>query len=463
MGSLISSLYTGASGIFTSQTAVQVTGNNIANVNTKGYSRQTANISSSTPLEQGGLVYGTGSTVDHIDRAGDSFITKQLIAQSATYGEYEASSTPLSDIEQSLSISDSSLSSDIDNFFDAWEQLGSNPAGTAERQQVIQEASNMADRFQQIDQQLTGVVNGINTTIESKITNLNEQMQQVASLNSNIFHTETSGGDANTLKDQRDLLVQQVSETCGATSYADNNDMVCLQLSNGTPLVTGSNVSIFSTSKINGATQVTLTNGGSSTSLSANDFNGELKGLLSVRDVYVPELRNDMDQLAYTIATDVNSLHTTGIDKNGATGTDLFTLTAPADPTAPAWQGAAGSIAVGFSDPALIAAGKTYTTGDNGLTKSIAALRDTASISGSTYTEEYARIATRAGSLVSSNEQKLSDSSSLLDGINTKRDSVSGVSTDEEMVLLIQYQAGYKAAANFLTTIKDMLDTLVKI
>jgi flagellar hook-associated protein 1 FlgK len=461
VSSLISSLYTGASGLFTSQTAVQVTGNNIANVNTEGYSRQTAGITSSTPLQQGSLLYGTGSAVNTIDRAGSSFITKQLIAQSATCGEYEAASTPLADIEQILDISDSSLSNDIDRFFDAWEELSTNPAGTTERQQVLQEAENLAAHCNRIDQQLTDVVEGIDTTIESMVPTLNDQLQQVAELNSTIMQTERAGGDANTLQDQRDLLVQQVSETCGATTYTDTNSMVCLQLSNGLPLVTGNAASTFAITQTEGRAQLNLTSGSSTFAVDYQDFGGELKGLLTVRDVTIPAMQDDIDQLTYEIATAVNGVHTTGIDKNGDAGGDLFAMTALTDPTAPVWQGAAASITVAFDDPDLIAAGTTSSTGDNSLTLSMVALRDTAAVNGSTYTEEYARIAAKAGLLVSSNEQKLSASSDQLDAISSKRDAIAGVSTDEEMVLLIQYQAGYEAASNYIGVVQEMMDTLL--
>ncbi len=461
MSSLISSLYAGASGLFTSQTAVQVVGNNIANVNTEGYSRQTVSITSSTPLQQGSLLYGTGSTVDTIDRAGDSFVTRQLIAQSAACGEYDAASTPLADIEQILDISDSSLSSDIDSFFDAWEELSTNPAGTTERQQVLQEAENLAAHCNRIDQQLTDVVDGINSTIESMVPTLNDQLQQVAELNTTIMQTERAGGDANTLRDQRDLLVQQVSETCGATTYTDTNGMTCLQLSNGLPLVTGSAASTFAITQTEGRAQLDLTSGNSTFSVAYQDFGGELKGLLAVRDVTIPAMQDDIDRLAYEIATAVNGVHTTGIDKNGNAAADLFTLTAPTDTTAPVWQGAAATITVALDDPDLIAAGTTSATGDNSLTLRIAALRDTGAIDDSTFTEEYARIAAKAGLLVSSNEQKLSASSDQLDALNSKRDTIAGVSTDEEMLLLIQYQAGYEAASNYIGVVQEMMDTLL--
>lgn len=463
MAGLLTSLYTGASGIYTSQTAIQVTGNNIANAGTTGYSRQIADVTSTTPLTQGGLTYGTGSAVDAIDRASDGFITKQLVAQSATYGEYEAASTPLSDIEQILDIGNASISSEIDSFFDAWEQLSTNPSGTAERQQVLQEGTDLAEHFQLIDQQLADVVESINSSIESSLPDLNDQLQQVANLNQSIMQNELAGGDANTLRDERDLLVQQVSETCGATTYTDNNGMVCLQLHNGLPLVTGNVASSFSSTKVDGLTQISLTCGNTSFALDHEDLGGALKGQLTVRDVTIPQVQSDIDRLAYTIATEVNTLISTngGIDQNGNPATDLFTLVAPINPLADPWDGAAASIAMAFDDLALIAAGSSGATADNSLCLDIAALRENTSINGATYTEEYSRIATKAGLLVSSNDQRLSASCDVLDELNAKRDSVSGVSTDEEMVLLIQYQAGYEAAFNYISVIKEMLDTLL--
>lgn len=466
MASLYTSLYTGASGLFTSQTAIQVTGNNIANAGTTGYSRQVVNVTSNLPLTQGNLNLGTGSGVESINRAGDAFITKQLVAQNSTYGEYEAASSPLSDIEQILDISDSSLASDIDSFFDAWQELSTNPSGTSERQQVLQEAEDLANHFQQINQQIAQVVDGINTSIESMIPDLNDQLSQIANLNQSIMQTEIAGGDANTLRDQRDLLLQDVSESCGATMYSDQNGMVCLQLQNGQPLVTGNQASSLSVTKVNGLSQLSLVNGNTTTSLDADDFSGKIAGLLTTRDTTIPSVQSDIDKLAYTLASDINTLISTqgGVDKNGNTAGDLFSYTISTDPSAEAWTGAAGSLAVAFSDSSLLAAGTTNTTGDNSLCLAIVGLRTTKQIDGSsTYTEEYSRIAAKAGLMVDSNEQHLTTASQQLSDLSAKRDSAAGVSTDEEMVNLIQYQSGYQAASKYISTVKDMLDTLIQM
>lgn len=463
MAGLISSLYTGASGIYANQTAVDVTGNNISNVNTEGYSREVVNLSSSTTIEQKGLILGTGITVGSVSRAGDTFIIKQLIAASGDYGTYEAASDPLSELEQILDIDDSALSTDIDEFFDSWEALSLNPAEATERQQVIAEAEDLAEKFNQLDQELSDVVESINASIESRIPEVNSMLEQVAELNQAIHLAEITGKNANTLEDSRDLLVQDISESCGASSYLDENGMICLQLNNGLPLVTGNVASSFSTERVDGLTTLTLDAGNSSYAIEADDIGGGFNGLLDIRDNVIPELQDDIDRLAYELATGVNALLTGGIDANGDPGTELFSLTAPTDPLADPWQGAAASIALNFDDTDLIAAGTTGGSADNSVCLDVVSLYNTETIDGSTYSEEYARIAAGVGQLVSSNEDKLLASIDNLDETMANRDEVSGVSTDEEMLQLVQYQTGYEAAASYLTVVKEMLDVMLEI
>lgn len=460
--SLISSLYTGASGLYTNQTAIQVTGNNITNANTTGYSRQVVTVTGTTPLQTGGLILGTGSTVSSVQRASNTFLTNQLAAENASCGEYEAMSSPLADIEQILDIGDTSLASDIDGFFDAWEELSIDPSGTAERQQVLQQGEDLANHFQQIDQRLTEVVNSVNANIESIVPELNGNLSQIAQLNQQILQTESGGGNANTLRDQRDTLVQSVCEACGATSYTDQSGMTCLQLPGGSPLVTGNTASTLTTSQINGLTNIEMTSGTATFAIDSDHVGGSLKGLLTVRDETIPDLRNSVDRLAYTLATEINSLHSTGTDANGDPASDVFSFSTSTDPLASAWTGAAGSIAVAITDPLQVATSTSGLSGDNSLTLSIASLRNQDSIENATYTDEYARIAAKAGLLASNNEQNLEASSDMKDATTTQLDSVTGVSSDEEMILLMQYQSGYQAASHYLSVVQEMLKTLMQ-
>lgn len=461
MAGLLGAIQTGASGLYSNQTGLDVTGNNLANINTAGYSRQHVTITSSPSLNDGGLLLGTGSSVEAIQRAEDPFVTKQLIRLSVDYGRYEAKTVPLDDVERALGLDQGNLSEDLDTFFDSWQALSHNPSGVTERQQVLLEAQSLADQFHDIDQQLTDVVEGVNTSLIAQVDPLNEQLQQIAALNLSILSAESSGANANSLQDQRDILVQQVAETTGATAFDQSNGMISLQLPNGLPLVNGSEAATVGYERVDGAVNLSLVSGESRYDLQADDLGGTLQGLLEVRDGDVPELRDEIDRLAYELANAVNAIHRSGVDGNGDPGQELFSLTAPTDPLADPWQGAAATLGVALSEPNEIVTGTTGLSGDNSLTVDLAALRNSSLIDGATLGEEYARIAADVGLRVSSNEQKLSISEETLIDVNNQRDSLVGVSSDQEMLMLTQYQTGYEAASRYISAVKDMLDVLM--
>ena len=185
--SIISSLYIGASGLSVNQKGIEVTGNNLSNLNTEGYTRQTLELSSTPTLEYDGQMIGSGATVSSISRETNVFVTRQLMTKSAEYGEENAKSTVLAEIEQIMSIDgDDSLSTSIDEFFDAWQELSNDPSATLERQQVMQVGENLAASFQTMVSDLGTVTNSINEDLEGKITSLNQQLQQIADLNVQI-------------------------------------------------------------------------------------------------------------------------------------------------------------------------------------------------------------------------------------------------------------------------------------
>ncbi len=462
--SIISSLYIGATGLSVNQKGIEVTGNNLSNVNTEGYTKQTLELSSTPTLEYSGQMIGTGSTVSSINRETNTFVTEQLISKTADYGEENAKNTILAEIEQIIAIDgDGSLSTDIDEFFDAWQELSNDPSATLERQQVMQIGENLASSFQTMITDLDTVTGNINEDISGKITSLNQQLQQIADLNVQIVSAESTGISANSLRDQRDLLLKEVSEIAGINYYEESNGMVSVQLASGQPLVTADTVSTLEAVWNSGTLDITLTSGASSVTLAADDFSGELGGMLELRDEYIPELVEQLDILAYNLATAVNTVHTSGYDQNGASGSDFFTFSnSGANP----WDGAASTLAMALTDTAEVAAAgnASAASGDNENTLNMVALQDQNLINGtSTLNNYYASIAAEVGLTVSENSNALESIDDSLTQIQNMRDSVSGVSTDEEMLMLVQYQSGYEAAARFLTTVDEMLDTLMSM
>ena len=139
MGGLLSALNTGKISLSTNQKAIEVTGNNIANVNNEDYSRQTPELSPTPTLNYKGYFIGTGVKISDITRSQDIFVTNQLQEKFADYGEANAKSNPLSELERVFSISEEGLATEIDKFFDSWQELSANPGGATERQMVIQQ------------------------------------------------------------------------------------------------------------------------------------------------------------------------------------------------------------------------------------------------------------------------------------------------------------------------------------
>lgn len=461
--SLLASLSVGSSGLAINQKGIEVSGNNVANVNTEGYSRQTLEVSSSPTLEFGGQMIGSGAVVTGISRETNVFVSKQLIAKTADYGEESAKSSILAEIEQVISIDDGGISSSLDEFFDAWQELSADPSATLERQQVMQVGENLAESFQSMVADLNVAQDSINTDLEGKVTALNEKLEQIAELNVQIVAGESTGISANAMRDERDLLLQDVSELAGASYYEEANGMVSVQLASGQSLVTASTVSTIDTVWSAGNLELSLSNGTSTVALDGDNFSGELGGMLEMRDQYIPELIDQLDILAYNLAMAVNSVHAAGYDLAGNSGVDFFSYSGGSPDL---WSGAASTIAMALSDTSEVAAGTIGAPdnepGDNENTLNMVALQNDLLVDGTTSLNDYfATIASGVGLAVSENSIALESAEDSLTQIQNMRDSVSGVSTDEEMLMLVQYQSGYEAAARFLTTVDEMLDTLM--
>ena len=465
MSGLSSALNIGTTGLNSNQKGIEVSGNNVANANTPGYSKQTLELSSTPTLQFNGQMIGQGAVASSISREGNSFVSKQLISKYADYGETEAKSIPLTELERIVGIGEASIASDISQLFDAWQELSTNPSGSLQRQQVMQMGDDLAINFQGMINDLNEAQAGINESLEGTTTDLNRQLEGIADLNVQIVSAESTGISANALRDQRDLLLQQVSESAGITYFEEANGMVSVQLPSGLPLVTADVASNLSTNWASGSLQLTLDSGATATTLESNDFGGEVHGLLDLRDNYIPSLKNELDLLAYELAEAINGTHTSGVDANGNSGVDFFNYSSTGpDP----WSGAAATLSMNLTTTSQVAAGTignpNNQPGDNSNTLNMVALQDQALVNGtSTFTEYYAKTAAAVGLEVNQNNLSLASADDALVQMQNMRDSIAGVSIDEEMLLLTQYQTGYEAAAKYLSTVDEMLDTLMRM
>jgi len=467
MAGLLTALNAGKTSLITNQKSIEIVGNNIANVNTPGYSRQRAELSQIPAVNFGDFFVGNGVTVSDVSRDYDVFINRQLQEKSIALGEESGKSTPLTELERVFNVSEDNLAAEIDKFFDAWQQLTTNPSGQVERDMVMQRGQLMGDAFRTTYDELENIRNNINNKIVSNIDNLNEKIAEVAKLNDRIYQVEISGQSANAARDQRDLLVEDLSKSLGVQTYTDNRGMLAVQLPGGTPVVQGNHAMTLSTVTSGSDVSLQITIGGVTKDVAARELGGEFKGLFETRDIFIAGLRTDLDTLAVELTDSVNAEHVNGWYTDPATGLpatgqiffDDLTALPPGTPPS-------RNINVALPDSRYLAAAgqNTAAPGDNENALTIAALETTYLVGGTdTFENFFAKIVSTVGIEASRNQLALGGAQDASIQLHNMRDGFAGVSLEEEMIDLVQYQRGFESSAKFLSTIDDMMNALLQL
>ncbi len=297
------------------QQAITVTGQNIANVNTPGYSRQIANFSSTTPVRLGQHIIGTGANVGSITRRLDLFLESQLKREHANIGQRREFSNALSRIEGEFGeLSDTDLSSILDQFFDALEESSQNPEDGALRTQVVVRGRQFADAIRELRSGIDQVRSDLNAQVSGEVSAANEIITEIAALNEQILRSEFGEGSpstANDLRDRRDQLVRDLSEKVKVTTSEQENGILNVFIG-GEPVVFGSESFLLSTREtvVDGVTvripifadnlsDITLTG-------------GSLKGLVDARDTNAVGYIDDLDDMAREFLFRFNQVHSGG-------------------------------------------------------------------------------------------------------------------------------------------------------
>ncbi|MBA2881329.1 flagellar hook-associated protein 1 FlgK [Desulfosalsimonas propionicica] len=549
--SLNIALHAGLSGVLTHQKQVEVTGNNIANVNTPGYSRQTLSVSPGKAIDMNGLLLGQGVDAETVNREYDKFVSGQLVEQGDVLGREEAKSSPLAEIERIMGIGEDSLASEIEGFFGAWHDLSANPGGSVERDQVIYKGENLLDSFSQLESGLVDVRRNINDSLNAEVNGINLKLQKVAELNASIKDKQSLGHVANTDLDERDVVVKELSELLGVQTFETGQGQVGLQLPGGVPLVQGNRAMGFEGYYEGGNLQIQIRSGDVVLETDRTNFGGKFRGLMELRDQFIPELEQDLDDLRHGIVTNVNAQHEAGYDLDGNTGRSFFTRPASvqsetgfADPAAltldtgeieindstitidaqnnslygirdaindsdagviasvvhdgtdyhldltPKTRGAdvesdfsqlsdfidedtdgnffdaAGSeqisVAVDSTDQVAAAGFPEGAPGDNVNAMAIHELNSSKLINGDqTFVDAYGRIAATVGTETRRNTMARQGAADTMDQLENLRESMVGVSLEQEMINLTLFQRGFEASSRFVQTIDEMMGTLI--
>ncbi|MBB3105005.1 flagellar hook-associated protein FlgK [Azomonas macrocytogenes] len=316
----------GVSGLAASQAALNVTGNNITNANTAGYTRQATVQTAALSQKSGNAYFGSGTTLDDVRRIYSSYLGTQLRSTTALDSAAQSYHTQIKQLDSLLADSSTGISSVLQTFFSSMQTAAASPTDPASRQLLLTQANTLSDRFNSIYSQLADQNSYLNEQLTSMTGEVNKLASSVAQYNQQITQASASGASPNTLLDARDEAVRQLNEMIGVTAV-DQGGSYSLYIGSGQPLVVGSNVSTLNaTPSADDPARhaITLSQGNSTQDVTAAVSGGEIGGLLRYRSDVLDSTMNDLGRMALVVADTINSQLGQGLDLNGDFGAALF-------------------------------------------------------------------------------------------------------------------------------------------
>lgn len=478
MLSLFGTLNLASSALQAQMAGVQVAGENLANANTTGYSRQVVDLQESPYILTANGSQGTGVSVAGIQQITDALLNSQIQTQAGVVGYWNAqqsalqsaqtglneflSSTSSTSSSSSTSTTSTGLAGQLSAFFNAFQAVATSPTSIADRQALVGQAQSLATLFNQISSQLSGLQTQINSSLSSQVASANQLLSNVAGLNAQIVQAQASGGNANGLLDQREQDLEQLAQYGNFQMTTQSDGSVTISAVAGSQtLVSGSNVVnslVLEDPNNTGQLQVWTSNSNDQlTGVSYGLSSGSLEGAIDARDGSLATLQNSINNLASDLITQVNSLHSAGYSLSGSTGAAFFTGTTAAD------------MSVNQSlvdDPSLIqASGSATATGDNTVALQLAQLGSTAqsALNNQTFSDSYNQTVAALGTALQNANNQVTNQTSVATMLSTQRSSVSGVNLDEEMTNLMTFQRAYEASAEMVTTVNQMMQDVLNM
>ena len=455
---------TAVKGLLASQRSLYIMNHNLSNVNTKGYSRQQGSQRATTPHSIPGIgLLGTGTDKYDIVRIRDSYVDFKYWNENAPKGEWEIKKNNLDEIEKLFGEpSNSSFRKYLDDFFKALETMSTNPGDLSHREPVRENALALTKHINESAVRLVKLKDEIEFSIEAKVKNINSIANQIASLNRQIYSNEIDGRSANDLRDRRDLLIDDLSKIVNVKVDESKDGKYRVSIS-GVSIVDHIHVSEI---KLNKDKSGLEWSNGSTVNLKS----GELKGLLELYsgngtdNSYrgIPYYQRKLDEFAKGFAEGFNDKHKEGYGLNGETGKQFFEFDGA--------KGIAATITLHediLKDLKNIAAGgEPGNIGDNTNLLELIGLRDnkeffSGGLSQGT-PDDFLKSIISNLAVDSMQGQRMYESQNIiLKNIESKRNSISGVSYDEETADMVRFQHAYVAAARMITTMDNIMDVTI--
>ncbi len=457
MPSIFSLLNTSRRALDAGQLGVQIANHNIANLNTPGYTRQELVLSPMRTLMTPFGEMGAGVRVDQVRRVTDEFLTLAMYRENSELSQWQTQADILGRVEMLTGVDDeTSLSNAITEFFNAFDQLATNVEDDAVRSVVVNAGRTLAERFNGLAASLAELGDEIDARIEQQSNEVSEILRKIADLNNQVIAKDTHEVKSNDLKVRRAQLLEELSQYVKFSTREDQYGALDVYIAGRQVVHRDSFAPVEvsdGVSPVTGPRPVRVSVDG--VELAADRLGGSLGSLVATRDTELARARADLDRLAATIIDRVNAIHTSGFSPAGSgvaffTGSDALTM----------------AVSQTLVDrPEYVAHSYNNTPGDNSLARDIAALRDASldELDGRTPVGFFSALVGDVGSLARSAQTMRDNKQLTRSELQTRIESVSGVSLDEEAANVSRYQTMYEAAARMMTTINEMLDTLVTL
>ncbi|WHH61520.1 flagellar hook-associated protein FlgK [Petroclostridium sp. X23] len=496
MGSSFSSYDIARSGMYVSQRSLNTVGHNISNVNTEGYVRQQTIMSEYNPASYGKFQVGLGVDVQQTRQIRDQFLDNMYRDESKVLGYWESKNKTIEDVEAIFGdLSGEGLQQVIDQFFQGWQELTKDPDSLTVRATVRQRAIAFTDAVNHIGAQLDKLQEDLNTEIKFKIEEINDTAKQITKLNKKIIENEGTRDVANDYRDERNLLLDKLSKLANVDITERNNGMVYVSIG-GVYLVNGEKTetikadynkdnSMFVTAKWEKSDKIVqLTSGTLFGLIEARGDVAGYKGSVengsvietddvdadAASDTYkfdpasnslIPEIRRGLNTMVSLMARKINEIHNSGVGIDGSTGVDFFTKMDDS------LSFEMGNIQVNpeFNDLDLIASSATGEKGDNTIAQKIVEFRRDELYRTTNLTvgidDFYRSIITWIGTTGQEAARVTENQNVLVSQIQNKKESISGVSMDEEVTNMMKFQHAYNASSRVMNTIDAMIDQII--
>ncbi len=454
MGGLFGAIQTSMRSLSNAQVGLSVVNENIANVNTDGYSRRRILFKPGAYQETSFGVIGNGAEIDRIESVRDVFLQSRITLEYQSKGFYEGQQYGVAELERILSPADGQgISDELSLFFNSFSELAGDPSSVSLREVTISEGDEVVRRIRATTTQLDALDESNKTRIEDSVNSVNGILDRIASINEDLQPMLNRGNDGGALYDERQLLLSQLSEEMSVQILTDQSYNMSITTTSGRLLLIGSDVTHLDASRTSSGAYVEY-NG---EDMSSEITGGRLGGLMDFQSSVLTSARDSLNTFTAALVSEVNAGHSNGVDLNGNPGGDFFSVTAGDE---------ARTISVVLTDYSEVAAASPGGgIGDGSNAQALADLRDTrlAGLDGQSMTEYFSQIIFDAGLAARGVDSNLQLQDKVLRNLESQRDGVSGVSLDEEAVNLLQYQRAYQASAKMIRVLDSLLEETLNI